>query len=216
MNVVLTIENFDEKFESFYGTKKDKCKKINIVPLPSLDCELSITNSQSGNIVLYINKITNEWYTKTNLCDKYRCFWDHHTFTSSPIGIPVEKHTRQKQTLYESECAKLNSPLNSPEFIEVEGVCCSFACAKAYINDQLLKKNPLYVNSSLLLNLMYYEVTKSIDTIKPAPHFKLLSAYGGPFSIEKFREIDSVIIELPCSEHPLMYSNNRYYELLHI
>ena len=143
---------------------------------------------------------------KTNL----QCFHCHHSFTNIPLGCPIEFKNSKIYKNYYSEITKSNyilqesilesktnhknqnssyfqtevQPLN---YYVTDGIFCSFNCCKAFILSN--KNNPLYEQSEFLLNQIYqslFAIEGNFD-IKPAPHWKLLEAYGGFLSIEEFR-----------------------------
>jgi hypothetical protein len=79
--------------------------------------------------------------------------------------------------------------IDKNEYYETDGVFCSFNCCKAFINDN--KHHYVYQHSNLLLLKLYYDIVKndnSVININPAPHWRLLTEYGGYLSINQFRE----------------------------
>ena len=68
---------------------------------------------------------------------------------------------------------------------------CSFNCCKAFIKDN--KHNILYEQSDNLLIKLYIDINSSTESLKnikinPAPHWRLLTDYGGHLSIQEFRD----------------------------
>jgi hypothetical protein len=157
---------------------------------------------------------------------KYNCFWDRHSFNTEPIGCPIRYVSNKGVKSYFSEISKdkylikenityhkkklLNSQQNfvfipiksnssritidENEYYETDGIFCSFNCCQAFINEN--KHNPLYEQSTFLLNKIFNEYIKSmskdkdqkIKKIVPAAHWRLLLQYGGDKTILEFRE----------------------------
>jgi hypothetical protein len=76
----------------------------------------------------------------------------------------------------------------SGKFI-VTKIFCSFNCTQAFINEELLKCNFMYKNSTHLLANMYkcYTGDYYTEKIPEAPSYELLLDYGGKLSISEFR-----------------------------
>jgi hypothetical protein len=139
-----------------------------------------------------------------NFGKKYRCFWDHHTFDSQPIGCPIKYVPQMISRVYNSEitkdsfsvsesiprCSKIStdgvSTTTSRESYETDGVFCSFNCALSFALSK--KADPLYADSATLLNRIYID-TKTKSTLTPAPDpVRVLADYGGPYTIEEYRK----------------------------
>lgn len=101
------------------------------------------------------------WPTST---DVY-CWWCCFPFETRPVPIATHYH---KGTF------------------KVCGNFCSFNCAKAY----LLKSKRNNINAVSLNVFMYKKMTGSdkYTAIVPAPPREMLKIFGGPFTIEKFRQ----------------------------
>lgn len=104
---------------------------------------------------------------------KYRCEWCKNFFETKPLGVPLRRIEHEEETIY-----------------LCEGFFCSFECVNAAIQAEENKinrvRNQFWDNASPLL----YEIYSSIypgEKMKVAPHWTLLSEYGGPYSIEEFR-----------------------------
>jgi hypothetical protein len=122
-------------------------------------CNLKLYNIINDNVI--------EWTKHTNI----NCWWCCHKFDTVPIGLP-EKYINDAFHLY--------------------GCFCSFNCAQAYnlqMNDQkiwerysllnFLKKKICDNNSHILY--------KNFDFICPAPPRQALDIFGGPMTIEEYR-----------------------------
>ena len=72
----------------------------------------------------------------------------------------------------------------------VTKIFCSFNCTQAFINEELLKSNFMFKNSTHLLANMYkcYTGDYYTEKIPAAPSYELLSDYGGKLSILEFRD----------------------------
>ena len=132
----------------------------------------------------------------------YRCFWCRNPFTTQPIGCPTNyipssisrqyfsEITKDKFTVKEStvQNQKISSEIKyekeTNNHYETDGIFCGFSCCMSYIKEN--KKNPLYSDSEQLLYRIYSEFIKK-DKIIPAPHWRMLTEYGGTLSIEEFR-----------------------------
>lgn len=92
------------------------------------------------------------------------CWWCCHSFDNYPVFLPISFNEKT-------------------DIFKVSGCFCSFNCVKAY---SFSKKNIVSVN---LLNLMYKLLTgKKYTFIKKAPDNHILQMFGGPISIEEYRQ----------------------------
>jgi hypothetical protein len=160
------------------------------------------------------------FYNNKNIEDMkgYNCYWCRNTFSTMPIGCPInyvsskatksyhsevskddyvikENITRYKKKIFTEDKTlfmsknKANIIVDKDEYYLVDSIFCSFNCCKAYIQDN--KHNNLYEHSDNLLIKLYKDMNDhSIKNIKinPAPHWRLLREYGGHLTIEQFRE----------------------------
>jgi hypothetical protein len=148
-----------------------------------------------------------DFKSQMNVCLlKYNCFWCKHVFETKCIGCPIKFVSSKATKSYHSEISKdiytikenvtsgrANSiddkriSISGAEYYETDGVFCSFNCCQSYIMDN--KHNRLYDMSHYLLMKMYNELvgTKTV-VISPAPHWRLLTSYGGHLTIKKFRD----------------------------
>ena len=111
-----------------------------------------------------VNIIENKDYPNYNILNS-PCFWCRHVFTNSPIPLPK---------YYINEI-----------FYVYDFIFCSFNCAEAHRRD-----HPNKESETGLLLLLYATITNDTSQlfIKPSPDPRLLKLYGGPLSIEDFRE----------------------------
>jgi len=113
----------------------------------------------------FINNNVNKIITHTiNITPTTKCWWCKYTFTTHAVQLPENYFN---------------------ELFYCIGHFCSFNCAKSYnisINDSLIQKR------ETLLNLFYYYTFSEFKEIIQAPNWITLIDYGGPLSIEEFRE----------------------------
>ena len=128
----------------------------------------------------------------------YHCYWCRHPFKTQALGCPIKYMPNTSVRTYYSEMTKSNFSVKESvcfnqhvkhkddietienDYYETDGIFCSPNCLLSYIKDN--KKNALYIDSETL----FYRLCP--DKILPAPHWRVLDVYGGPLSIEKFRE----------------------------
>lgn len=146
----------------------------------------------------------------------YCCYWDRHpiniTPNIQPIGCPVEyvpdkitktfkselNHNTHKLTVntigsideYKKDIPNdytnnITYEKTKCDYFKTDGIFCSFNCVLAYINEN--RKNPMYIHSIELLYEMYRRIFGVDMKISSAPHWKMLSVYGGKLSIQEFR-----------------------------
>lgn len=194
------------------STKRSKKNKTQIqTQLNDMD-SVCIQDRQMITMIDYISY--------SNLIDvvpgSLRCYWDHHSIDTIPLGIPilyfpsqiehsyfsyqVEKlYSLHKMTsdnenniLDEKSTDLLEDKMSTiikqhSSFYLTNGIVCSFECMASYINMQY--NNPLYEHSKEYMYHMYYTIhSKSpIQKINLAPSWTLLKPYGGSLTIEQFR-----------------------------
>jgi hypothetical protein len=144
-------------------------------------------NKKKGYIEVLYNFIHNEhWLEKTDV----NCWWCCHTFSSIPIGVPVDFVNRVKK-------------------FRVKGVFCSFACMIAFAkNEKLFKK--------YLIRYFYSKLTgESISDISLpcAPPRCALKMFGGELTIEEFRQKSEENIIYKMIDYPLFMSRDYVQEV---
>ena len=122
------------------------------------------------------------------------CWWCCHKFNNIPIGIP-------------------NKILNDKFY--VFGNFCSFNCTAAYIHGL----DDWKISERLsLLHQMYYSIynIEEYESIKSAPEKETLKLFGGPLTIDEFRNVSSnhnkdyrLIVPPMTSIIPLVEENNK-------
>lgn len=128
----------------------------------------AIINKNIKNEIKKINNSIDK--TKTNVkiyelkFDNSKCWWCKYGFTTKSLGIP---------TSYINE-----------KFL-LEGNFCSFNCIISYSLD--MKDNDHWKRKSLI-KYFYYKTFGEHKIIYPAPHWKSLIDFGGPLTIQEFRD----------------------------
>jgi len=137
------------------------------------------------------------------------CFWCRHSFTTIPIGCPIEYVPPRASKAYHSEITKdlyvLRGNVTQTQYDEfhekqladynmiendfylMDGLFCSFNCCLAYVKAN--STNPLYMDSEFLLNKIYIDLFGNhCMSLVEAPSWRLLKSYGGHITIEEFRK----------------------------
>lgn len=127
------------------------------------------------------------WPTTTDIA----CWHCTEPFTTQPIGIPVE-------------CGE--------QEILCDGNFCSYSCALAYIFHS--RASHREYNAKQLLCQVAREV-HGIANVRPAPPMLLLDKFGGPLTIDEFRnttEVHSVVPNPPFARADVVYESTREHE----
>lgn len=167
-------------------------------------CTISMIDFNSGK------NIESDYIKKSH----YKCFWDKNIIPKNvqAIGCPIKYVPDKISKTYHSEISKEKYTINEyishdkisylennndsrikierKNYYLTDGIFCSFNCCIAYIQCVENKNNPLYRFSESLLIKMYSDINPDENNIEiiPAPHWRLLSDFGGSLSIEDFRE----------------------------
>ena len=143
-----------------------------------------------------------------------RCMHDHHTFTTSPIGLPIRyiKHRPDKIALgndFDTDIFS-HSRGGTNDYFLTSGVFCSFPCCLAFLKDHA--NDPLFKNSKSLLYSLYFKLFSIEMQAKAAPSWKTLKVYGGQLSIEEFRASFCVLNYTigPTIKRPYMVAVGHY------
>lgn len=104
------------------------------------------------------------WPDSTSLLCWYCC----HGFDTKPIPLPVDYDEKR-------------------DLFRVMGNFCSWNCVKAYNRDRLVN-HARRGSAENTLTLFYKRCNGKIQSFAAAPPRFLLSAFGGPMSIQDFRE----------------------------
>ena len=112
------------------------------------------------------------------------CWWCCHEFISTPLTLPF-KYDERRNKFYTS------------------GHFCSWSCMKSFAIDKYgLTKGGLICGNIVMMRKKMFN---QIGHVKPAPSRFLLEEFGGPLSIEAFRENQTRDVEepkeIPCEPH---------------
>lgn len=166
------INNDDSANLSIF-IKPEKETKNNSTLLKQMSSNDSDTNSTTRmyettdnlKIDFGLNNNINKIITHNlNFNKSIKCFWCKNHFDSPACQLPEDYYNG---TFY------------------CKGNFCSFNCKLAYnldLNDSLTYKR------ESLINLLYYLTYGEYIKITPAPHWMTLDEYGGPLTIQQFRE----------------------------
>lgn len=155
---------------------KKKTTSLAVLVAPSLVMNLEPIKLQRSNTILMttMSRFLATRFLPQGKCD-IDCWWCRHSFDTAPIGVPIKRYDQQHIVGYTPEC------------YETDGIFCSFPCAMAYIEEHLKLRDPLYKDSSSLLNEIYYRVYNKQEKIIAAPSWKKLKICGGDASITQFK-----------------------------
>lgn len=199
---------------------RDNCTKLDEIII-NHDNEFSYLDETKNKRKFVITMI--DYKTREKIIQS-KCYWCKHTFETLPIGCPikyvphiiVKKYfsyiTKDYYTIKEEisnskfheiyEMIKnqteddgnnlTNIQLIKNDYYETDGIFCSFNCCIAWIKDN--SYNNLYTNSIYLLHEMYNKCFGVTHIIQQAPHWRLLSDYGGNMSIQDYRSTFNKII----------------------
>lgn len=198
-NISDVMDKSEEKQVSFIDEKNDKC------------------------LITMLDVISKEQFP---LQTDILCFWCKNSFTTRPLGCPIKFINNRIEKSYISQITKdkyfmkenithrklsdilekkiehnhINIKTIEKEHYITDGIFCSFNCIMAFIIDH--SHDSFYNESKMLTYTMYKQVVgKNVTKIKSAPHWRLLKSFGGPFTIEKFRESFNVFEYEECSFH---------------
>lgn len=124
-------------------------------------------SSETNNLTntIGITNSTNKILTHDiKITNNTKCWWCKNIFITPPIQLPENYYNN---TFY---CI---------------GHFCSYNCAKSYnldLNDYFIYKR------ESLINLLYYITYSEYKDILLAPHWLTLEEFGGPLTIQQFRE----------------------------
>lgn len=196
--------NFNnKKIDIFFETTNEKKNNVVILKeeIKKLKKQIDFLKKENGIKENKVFKTNIHFYNETlkdniNTDSKtdFACWWCCHKFNNLPFGIP-------------------NKILNNT--YHVFGNFCSFNCAAAHIHT--LKDWNISERLSLLHN-MYYSIYNmdEYETIKSAPAKETLKLFGGPLTIDEFRDSTKninrdyrLIIPPMTSIMPLVEENNK-------
>lgn len=139
-----------------------------------IGCPIKYVSTKA--IKKYYSEVSKDFYTiKENITTHQMDILQKQT---SSVFIPVKSSSHSAPNI--QTCKK--------DYYETDGIFCSFNCCKAFIKDNKGHNN-LYEHSEFLLCKLYFDMygVKNVN-INQAPHWRLLTDYGGHLTIEQFRE----------------------------
>ncbi len=132
------------------------------------DGEIKMLKKKIDDLTLKINKYERNIKPSIIQChdndNNIKCWWDTYSFNTPSVKMPE---------------SYFNGIFNCI------GNFCSWECMMAYnidINDENISKR------TSLIYMMYKKTYNSYKIIKQAPSWKILIDFGGPLSIDEFRE----------------------------
>lgn len=155
------------------------------------------------------------------------CWWCRSPFKSNSVACPIrycrdlspddEGIDALNYKRIQEKLKQANLPSDTNDFFETEGLFCSFPCVKAYIIDQLSRtKSGKYKRALTLLTFMYQKLMNpdNVAVIPSAPHWKMLSDYGGHLTVDEFRLIHGnyEYEETVNVKRPYMYTCSSYFQ----
>jgi hypothetical protein len=147
------------------------------------DSNYSYSNKKTPDIKLLNMKLLNlNKDNNLNLVEKTKiaCWWCTLNFDTIPCFIP-EKYYEGKFYVF--------------------GNFCSYNCSLAYI----LKDDDYKVaNRVSLIKRLYSELYETIEPLFPSPPKELLNKFGGPFTIEEYRNVQKKLV---LKEYKMKFNN---------
>lgn len=207
-------EEIDKKYEFKTHTVNPLVEKN----IPTDSTKISELNHFKHNITL-VDELKNAHNIRVSTVYEYsnksfNCFWDRHPFTSPPIFCPVEKIHKPLIKNYVSningKTYKIQDSMQESEIQEynVDGVFCSVECCLAFIDEY--RHNPMYQNSEYFIREIF-----PTSEYKRAPHWRILTEYGGNQSIEEFRKsfVNTIYVPDGIIYNPICFLFRESYHL---
>lgn len=116
---------------------------------------------------------------KTNVA----CWWCCHQFDTFPVCAPLRYDSRK-------------------DVFTVIGCFCSFNCSKSFLLTEYNSRHEL--NSYL-----YRRIVNQYKHVKKAPCKTVLKMFGGPLSIEEYRETFDMLADVKINKYPMVYMPNQ-------
>jgi hypothetical protein len=200
-------ELVDEK----YGFSKHRLAswdKVSVQNKTNIN-DLQIQDNKKKYFSFLDESKTEHLCTVASPTDGCHCFWCRHPFSNRGIGCPIQFIPHKLVKTYHSEITKdkyiLRENVNDDDLVKnkehyhtnrlelnergyyvMDGLFCSMNCCLAFIRDNT--HNPIYSMSEMMLHQLFTELFgNECEPLLPAPHWRLLGAFGGDLSIEDFR-----------------------------
>jgi hypothetical protein len=155
---------------------KTQDSPVNVV---SIDTQTQIIRKE-----IYDISILKTYKEVVNIKTDIACWWCCHTFTNVCVSMPI---------------SLIRDVYNT------HGIFCSYSCCYSY-----MQNTPKYFKNRYLLNYMFRDSTGKkgviLDHVKPAPPRETLKLFGGPLSIEDFRD-NSCFVSV--NKYPVVYKQTQ-------
>lgn len=163
----------------FQINNKEKETETSLKPNVKHHGDTSINSKTRDVVVNVLNDlvVNDEWCKQTD----YLCYWDCHSFNTSPFGIPVKYKNGKYQ---------------------VVGCFCSLECAVAYNFHSNENLSDMWERYNLI-NMMSREM-KYKSVVNAAISRKCLKAFGGHLNIDEFREKSSHGVIMNVLNYPMV------------
>ncbi|CAL44713.1 21.8 kD Zn-finger/nucleic acid binding [Spodoptera frugiperda ascovirus 1a] len=140
------------------------------------------------------------------------CWWDTEPLVENapkytcPVRFRTSQRHHSKNGYRFNESVPLrDTDAHSPGRVDYVGSFCSLSCTLSWcVRESLVE--PMYSNSVTLINL--YCMRNGIELPKEARTYTLLKKYGGPLTIEEFRENSTDIEHVRTDVTKCVNNNN--------
>lgn len=158
----------------------EKVKKENIQVYNSTDIKgnaeiIKVYDDSILSTELDFENIKRITVSKTSVA----CWWCCHQFDTYPVCCPV-KYNEKK------------------DIFNVIGCFCSFNCAKSYSTTE-------YNSKYSIISFLYKKITKEFKNIKKAPPKTVLKMFGGPLTIEEYRDTFDTLSTITINKYPMIF-----------
>ncbi len=178
-NMLKTRPNIDTVQYKQKHSNDPVSTSINIANEIDTEHDTGVLNKVLDSMLEYSEaKKHKKWPKHVNIA----CFWCSEFFDTIPVGIPVKVETKK---------VGIGKKQKTKNIYYCEDNYCTFECAVA---DLFKQKHGKFRESYSLLCSLYKEAHNlpKVKKILSALPKKALARYGGPHSVEKFRELSKV------------------------
>lgn len=179
------VNKSENEYEYDEGDKKENTREELLLEKPSKNKNMNVYNYGADMIEIYQNiDFLNNRIDYNNLKSiKFAktdilCWWCCYNFDTYPISYPI------------------NYNINTNTY-KVIGCFCSFNCAKSYGRYEYNNKN--------LLKSYYKTLLGMSSNIKYAPPKYVLEKFGGPITIEQYRDSFNTLDKIQMNILPFSY-----------
>lgn len=205
-----------DKIDSKYGFIAKKKKPITTTTLAPTNTTSLLVNDRPT--ISYLDETKRLSHAKLTMIDMNNghalkslyCFWCRHPIPTGakPLGCPIkyvpnhvtktyisEKNNEEyslSEHVNDSQCRNIEAnseyAISLENYYETDGIFCSFNCCYAFIKSPECQTNTMYKYSESLLMGIFADINGPSKDLIPAPHWRMLVQYGGPLTIDEFRE----------------------------